>query len=538
MKHLGIFLGYAPNQRLRKEGLGRLLAFLISGMLKNPDVIITIAHPCWFKDEVALLLKDHCVDVSRIRFLSPSSLPYALRLSRAFKPIQEPVDLVATIRKLGIRSRITRLGETLFGALATCDTPIKALLIFPPLFLFCIIASVLLVFLLPVAMIALAARAARKGCSNAIHKVSALWAQRFPHYPLTMLRRNIYDIALGNELKRLTALINTQSHIQAWLTPTLFWHEVKDITARKVVVAPDIVFMEYPTQYASTYSENVFNRQMKTLAAANHFITYSAYVRDEQLGHNVGVSPSTVSVIRHGRTSLEEYLSLGGSILKPEDRLERAIEILRHYSWGSLRHHPHWRNQRIWQTPYLFYSSQARPNKNIFMLLRLIRWLTQEQRRNLRLILTCAPSPRMEHYIFEHKLESVVLFMHDVPSEVLAALNACAALSITPTLFEGGFPFTFCEAFSVGTPSLLSNIPVIREVTDKLSPELRACTLFDPYNIEDLKTKTLWALAHRAELLALQQELYDAHPPWDQVAADYIAAVLGTESHSLSRATA
>jgi glycosyltransferase involved in cell wall biosynthesis len=97
-------------------------------------------------------------------------------------------------------------------------------------------------------------------------------------------------------------------------------------------------------------------------------------------------------------------------------------------------------------------------------------------------------------------------------------------------LFEGGFPFTFCEAFSVGTPSLLSNIPVIQEVTDNLSTELRARTLFDPYDSEDLKTKTIWALDHRAELLSLQQELYDAHPTWDQVAAQYIDAIFGTES--------
>jgi hypothetical protein len=111
VKHLGIFLGYAPNQKLRKEGLGRLLAFLINGMLKNPDVTVTIAHPCWFKHEVELLLKDHCIDLSRIRFLSPHSLPYVLRISRVFRPAQEPVDLAAAARKLSLRARVTRLGE-------------------------------------------------------------------------------------------------------------------------------------------------------------------------------------------------------------------------------------------------------------------------------------------------------------------------------------------------------------------------------------------------------------------------------------------
>jgi hypothetical protein len=285
----------------------------------------------------------------------------------------------------------------------------KALLIFLALLIASVTTLALLLLLLPVAMIALAALAIRSIIRKTMRKFSALWAQRFPQYPLTLLRRKAYDIILGSELKRLTQLINAQSHTQAWVTPTLFWHEVKDIKARKVVVAPDIVFMEYPAQYASDYSANVFNRQMKTLAVADHYITYSAYVRDEQLGHNVGIPSSSVSVIRHGRTSLEGYLSLGGSILKPDDRLERAAEILRHFSWGRLRHHPHWRHQRIWQTKYIFYSSQARPNKNIFMLLHLIKWLVSEKQRNVKLILTCSPTPRMEQFISEHRLEAVVL---------------------------------------------------------------------------------------------------------------------------------
>jgi glycosyltransferase involved in cell wall biosynthesis len=167
------------------------------------------------------------------------------------------------------------------------------------------------------------------------------------------------------------------------------------------------------------------------------------------------------------------------------------------------------------------------------MLVRLIERLNRDEKRNVRLILTGKPEHDryLNEYISEHKLEAFVLSAHDLSSELLAAFNACAALSITPTLFEGGFPFTFCEAYSVGTPSILSDIPVIREVLNDHRSELVSRTLFNPYDLEDLVQKAGWALDNRALLYTLQEELFESFPTWEQVAETYVSTILKEAHH-------
>jgi glycosyltransferase involved in cell wall biosynthesis len=107
---------------------------------------------------------------------------------------------------------------------------------------------------------------------------------------------------------------------------------------------------------------------------------------------------------------------------------------------------------------------------------------------------------------------------------LVAAFNALAALSVNPSLFEGGFPFTFCEAYSVGTPSVTSDIPAVREMV--IEPELRRRMLFDPYNINDMSNRILWALDNRCELLRMQADLFAAFPSWETVASRYIDYIL------------
>jgi glycosyltransferase involved in cell wall biosynthesis len=107
---------------------------------------------------------------------------------------------------------------------------------------------------------------------------------------------------------------------------------------------------------------------------------------------------------------------------------------------------------------------------------------------------------------------------------VLASLYCLACLAVNPTLFEGGFPFTFTEAYSVGTPSLLSDIAMVRErLADRENEtgRLQERMLFDPMNPLDLADKIRWAVANREELLALQQGLFETFPTWEQVAKQY-----------------
>ena len=66
----------------------------------------------------------------------------------------------------------------------------------------------------------------------------------------------------------------------------------------------------------------------------------------------------------------------------------------------------------------------------------------------------------------------------------MAAFSHLAVLAVNPTLFEGGFPFTFSEAYSVVTPSIISKIPVVEDVVTDTYLQKRM--LFNPYNLDDM----------------------------------------------------
>ena len=103
----------------------------------------------------------------------------------------------------------------------------------------------------------------------------------------------------------------------------------------------------------------------------------------------------------------------------------------------------------------------------------------------------------------------------------MAAFCHLATLAVNSTLFEGGFPFTFSEAMSVGTPSLLSKIPVVEEViTD---PNMQSYMLFDPYNLDEIVEKICWGIDNRDTLYQIEKPLYDEMKKrtWGDVATDY-----------------
>ncbi len=115
----------------------------------------------------------------------------------------------------------------------------------------------------------------------------------------------------------------------------------------------------------------------------------------------------------------------------------------------------------------------------------------KEHQRPAKLILTAQfqYDKRIQTFIDDNGLHADVLSLHSVPNKVLAALYHLASLSVTPTNFEGGFPFTFSEAYSVGTPSIMSRIPVVQEVID--DPELQDLMTFNPLDVDDIANKMI-----------------------------------------------
>jgi len=114
------------------------------------------------------------------------------------------------------------------------------------------------------------------------------------------------------------------------------------------------------------------------------------------------------------------------------------------------------------------------------------------------------------------------LLISAISSKVLAALNAHAICSVNPTLFEGGFPFTFMEAYTVGTPSIMGDIPMTKELI--YDEKLQKTMLFDPYSVTDIVEKIEWGIKNKDKLFSMQNELYNQFKQrtWEDCAADYM----------------
>ena len=85
----------------------------------------------------------------------------------------------------------------------------------------------------------------------------------------------------------------------------------------------------------------------------------------------------------------------------------------------------------------------------------------------------------LKGYVTKHNLNSKIHFLGFIPREELLSLWKKARLYVNPSLYEG-FGMTSVEAVLLGVPTLLSNLPVNREVTQDL------CYYFDNYKNADL----------------------------------------------------
>jgi glycosyltransferase involved in cell wall biosynthesis len=537
----GIFLGYDKNIPLENEGLGRLLAFLVSGWVRLPNYQLTIACPYWLVPDVKSLLSGAGIPPESYKILQTQE-PWTSRLSGRLKkfviairsakdPLNKKVGSDPPSKTLddGNNRLAVYADEWSFVPLRRvfsfdyrnavswrlCFWGLITLLIVGCLFALLLwglryIWHLLLALIVTFALYRLwrKFRKWQKGRSD----VAAEDARR------RQLRRKRRYSA---ELQRLIREINKQQQVQYWLVPTIFWPEANGISHRKSFVFPDLVLQEFPTRFADPGTKPTYARILETIQNADRFICYCRYTKESQLVRGVGVSSDQISVVGHARVELAEYLKLGKTVLDFPEQKEIALEILRRFQKVYLSCNPYW-NRVPWdKRRYVVYPSQARGQKNIISLLRAIEILRHRETEPPHLVLTCTriAGSDLDLFVSEHKLEPFVLFAPNVSNQVLAALYCWAALAVNPTLFEGGFPFTFTEAYSVGTPSILSDIPMVCErITDEV---LRKRSLFNPLDPQELADKILWGIHNRTELVELQRSLFEGFPTWTTIARQY-----------------
>lgn len=275
MKKMGIFLAYAPQQSISAQGIGRLMAFIISGMLQTQEVEISIAIPAWYEKTLLEFFQDVKIDPANIHLIKTSGIPYVLRI-RNF--ISEFYNKKATRHHWfsGLKRHVKNMWlNTIIKWLSLSSTPLfilSGLLIFMGglLFLPLFILLTLFVFL-------------RKLIRATGRKIVKCIPFNFADYlvnPISRLRNDlyahfIYDKIRGIELNRLIKQVNKNTDIGVWYIPTLFWPEIEGIKAKKIVAAPDVVFIDFPTQFSEQMTRVSYERITKSMQVSDHLVCYS-----------------------------------------------------------------------------------------------------------------------------------------------------------------------------------------------------------------------------------------------------------------------
>lgn len=536
VRTFGIYLAYEPTVDLRAQGLGRHLAALLDAATRRDDVRLVIACPSWSRESLRALLASEGIDPSRFEYLGPAEKPALLKLYEYW------IQWRSREKRRRWRRWLASLRRGLRGALGWVGMPRRKLVStrsYWPLAATAAAGLAGAILLLPFLLLGWAGRRLRM----VLAPKSAPGTPRAPRSSAGLeaaLRRllaghapkdisTVVSLFQEMQLAELLALerdIAGAPWVEAWYCPTAFWPAVTRLQAPVLVCVPDLVPLEFPVAFSRLGGERVRSRMERireTLHAARHLVVYSENVRSRVLDRRHRLDCRSIAVIAHGASRLERQIRVQGSA-SPQTATDA-------FAWDVVQRAMHQRGiasteaRLSDQTRFLFYPSQFRPNKNLVTLLRALEFLLRQRYVSCKLVLTGNASayPELSQAIARLRLQGEVLIVPGLALQELAAFYRRATLAVNPSLFEGGFPFTYSESLSVGTPVVMSRIPpTLEAIKDE---DLRRDMLFDPYDFRDLAARLEWALANRAELLNRQTAHYSrtlALRSWDQVLDEYL----------------
>src|SRR5262249_37473252 len=265
----------------------------------------------------------------------------------------------------------------------------------------------------------------------------------------------------------------------------------------------------------------------RTLASVDGLITFSEHVAHRHAVGYFGFDSARIRIIRHAATDLREDLPCLPADRRgaPDSRRAAAESLRRHAnarSWSYLRGFP------FESVPYVAVSTQDRPTKNISLVVEAVQRLIRRNYYDIKLLMTTiidevdAPDCLLPAALQEANLQLDAVSMPDLPAMEHAAFYHCAAVTVHPSLFEGGdTAFPFAESVSVGTPCLMARGPHTNELSESY-PEL-ASWIFDPYDAGALAQLIRDTIASRDAVLTKQLACFERmkRRTWAQVADEY-----------------
>lgn len=524
MKTYGIFIAYAPSIDMRAEGLGRYLASFLKAATDRGDAHFAILCPSWSRDAVVALCVEAGIRPQTYSLVGPDQTPFLYRVYRLLQRRRETKP--PRKRSRALRDRLYPVaashGEWLKGRIASTRsfTAFLSFVAYGATLAIPIGAAVFGMRLVK-RLRATASQAVRRALRTANRAVGSMGL-----LSLSTLRFRLYEGMLERESALMVQNGNRRGDISAWYTPAAFWPRVGDLKAPVLTCVPDVVLAEFPIGFAKLGGvpmQHAFQTVANTIRRSKNFVTYSDHIKRGILVEKFGIDPSAIRTIPHAPNDLSRPVSIRG--FPDNEATGRAYaEML---LLAAIRKASNKRYATTFSNPrvrFLFYASQFRPSKNVITLLRAYEWLLRKRGLGHKLILTgFSHYESVSTFIDQHNLRSDVLCIHGLTEPELAACYKLADLAVSPSLSEGGMPFTFTEAMSVGTPAVLADIEVTREVIK--DPALREASLFDPYDWQALGHKIEWAIENRASLYQQQRKFYDdvlAKRSWANVVEEHL----------------
>jgi glycosyltransferase involved in cell wall biosynthesis len=534
----GIFISYSPNVNLGSEGLGRYMGAFVKSVAERGQTKLVIAAPSWSRKPLHKFLREMDVPESAFSIIGPKAPPILVlyfwfaawrKRSRKSRPKHWRFWNWQFWRRLFPRYEVAKLVRLFAGS----RNPMVFLvgLLFLTIFglggLVLLLIQQLLVLPYSLAVLVCRKDMRLKSFSALRRKVAGALKRERTARSRHSIVTYLYTAMHEQETTLLVQMANGRTDVEAWYVPTAFWPAVSALKRPRLVCVPDVVSTEFPIGFSEVDGAavmRVYSEISKTIEGKSDFVTYSEHIKQKILVERFGVLPSAVSVVPHAPSSLEEKISVSGF----SDNASATRSLSRVYLKSALAKVTgpvHDGFSSAAQFSYIFYASQFRPSKNILSFLEAYKYLLRRKFVQHKLVLTAhGDTSALRRFIVENNLERDVLCLHDLSEIELAACYSCADLAVCPTLSEGGMPFTFTEAVSVGTPVVMGDIEVTREIL--VDPGLRQATLFDPYSSRAIADKIEWALSNLDDLCAKQRKFYDdvlSKRTWNDVVGEHIS---------------
>lgn len=483
---IGIYLNYGPNTKLMTEGLGRYLGELVHGFIDNDNEVLIVC-PKWLKKSLKQLFDDLGVDIDRINIISTKHIPVAWKIMSLL------TEKKAKRERFGkIKSLVKGIVVSELSSAVKAKSVLDVIMLVLKTLLYLVLGACVLPLVIMTGIVFFLMACVKKFVKKMVKKVR-------PHIDTFAL----LNVMLKSVAEELVTIANKQNNVDIWYVPALFWPEVNRIKKTTVINIPDIETEQFSTGFAayigSSYQTNMLR---ETISGGKYFITYCEYIKSSMVEEQMAGMDKQAFAIRHINNDMSKYITIDSDVAKQMcSKRDLTTEFAKNVVDGIC-------NVKISSMRYIFFASQVRANKNMLTLLRAFNELVHKRFFRLKIVLTgkIYDNKEINEYIENNELYNDVIVCNNVSSQQLAALYKCASIVVNPTLYEGGFPFTFGEGMSVGTPSIMSDIP---QVADVFKPAGLETALFEPYDYLALADKIEWALDNIDYLYNLELPLYN-----------------------------